>query len=86
MSAEIPEEVHIFPSTTHLATATQLTFGPKAIVSSQARLFVVAYFPSSTPAPAAIPAHVQIVMRYWRQGYRSLTKAIVELGRGEGAT
>jgi len=56
MPALTPEEVQIFPSSTQRALAIHFTFGPRAVVSAQARLFVVALRPSRTPARAAMPA------------------------------
>ena len=76
MPAEMPELVTMFPSTTHLAFAAQLTFGPVLVAHLYARLFVVARLPSSTPARAKIVAPVQTERTAFRLGYIFLTNSI----------
>jgi hypothetical protein len=63
-----PDDVQTFPSLTHLVFATQSTRGPSAVISLQAILFVVARFPSRTPARAARPEPVQTVIKCCRRG------------------
>lgn len=65
MPAEIPLEVKTFPSSTQRALGTHVTLGPVEVAQAQARLFVVAFLPSSTPARERIVAPVQMEMMYF---------------------
>jgi hypothetical protein len=62
--AEIPDDVQIFPSSTHRAVCTQLTLGPVDVAQAHERLLVVACFPSRMPARARIVAPVQMEIMY----------------------
>ena len=69
MPALIPDELQIFPSATQRARRIHVGSSRRAITSFQARLLLVARFPSSTPARAARPEPVHTVSKYLRDGY-----------------
>lgn len=69
MPAEIPLEVKTLPSSTQRAEGTHSTFGPVEIAHGQARLLVVAFLPSRTPARERMVAPVQTEMMYLSWGY-----------------
>jgi hypothetical protein len=69
MPAEIPLEVKTLPSSTQRAEGTHSTFGPVEVAHGQARLLVVAFLPSRTPARERMVAPVQTEMMYLSWGY-----------------
>jgi hypothetical protein len=64
MPAAIPLVVKTLPSSTQRAEGTHSTFGPVEVAHGQARLLVVAFLPSRTPARERMVAPVQMEMMY----------------------
>ena len=61
--AATPLDDQIFPSVTHLAVGTHVTFGPVVTAQLHERLFVVALRPSRMPERARIvePVHTETI-------------------------
>ena len=77
-----PPDDQTFPSWTHRAVLSQVTFGPYAIVRFHDTLFVVARRPSKTPARATIDPPVHTLMIECSFGYVARTQSIVAFRSG----